>query len=128
MATFTSTLHGERTRLEVSEALTNYGSGTRLAIETIGKACLVEVKRVKLKRSAGTAATFTPRIYGTSSALANSVDMQFAGSSTAVADLFDVATTGVVFKTDAVGKLYLEPGPVAGADNAFDIDLVLEVL
>ena len=36
MATFTSTLHGERTRLEVSEALTNYGSGQRLAIETIG--------------------------------------------------------------------------------------------
>lgn len=128
MATFSSTQHGEKLRLEVSEALTNYGAATRLTVETIGKACLVQLHRVKVKRTSGTAANLTPRIYSASGAASGSVDQQFAGSSTAVATLFDVACTGVVFKTDSVGRLYLEPGFDAGADNAADIDLVLEVL
>ena len=53
---------------------------------------------------------------------------QFVGSSTAVADLFDVVCSGVIFDTDGGGKLYLEPGPVAGSDNAFSYELVVEVL
>jgi hypothetical protein len=34
----------------------------------------------------------------------------------------------MLFDTDAAGKLYLEPGPNAGSDNAFDYEVVLEVL
>lgn len=127
MATFTSTQHGEKVRLEVSEAVTSYGSGTRLTVETIGKACLVQLHRLKVKRTAGAAANFTPRVYSASAGTAGSVDQEFVGSATAVADLFDVACEGVVFKTDAVGRFYVEPGFDAGADNAANIDLVVEV-
>lgn len=128
MASVTSHQHGDRTRIAVSEAVIDYSTGTRLAVETIGKSCLVQVHRLKVKHGGGTAATFTPRIYSSSLATSGSIGMQFEGSSTAVANLFDVAVSGAVFTTDAGGKLYIEPGPVAGADNAFDIDVVLEVL
>ena len=128
MATATHTQFGSRTRLTVTGAVTSYSAGTRLGIETTGESGLVEVLRVKLKRSSGTAASFTPRIYASSAGGLGTVAQQFAGSSTVVADLFDVACQGVLFDTDAVGKLWLEPGPNAGADNAFDYEVVLEVL
>ena len=128
MATATHTQFGSRTRLTVTGTLTSYGAGTRLAIETTGESSLVQLLRYKLQRTAGTAATFTPRVFSTSGGTAGSVAQQFVGSSTAVADLFDVACTGVFFDTDAAGKLYVEPGPVAGADNAFSYEVVLEVL
>jgi hypothetical protein len=99
-----------------------------LAIETTGESTLVQVLRIKLERTAGTAATFTPRVFSTSGGTAGTVAQQFVGSSTAVADLFDVVCSGVIFDTDTTGKLYLEPGPVAGADNAFSYEVVLEVL
>lgn len=128
MATATHTQFGSRTRLTVTGTLTSYGAGTRLAIETTGESTLVQVLRVKLQRTAGTAATFTPRVFSTSGGAAGAVAQQFVGSSTAVADLFDVVCTGVLFDTDAGGKFYLEPGPVAGADNAFSYEVVFEVL
>lgn len=128
MATATHTQYGSRTRLTVTGSVTNYAAGTRLAIDTTGESSLVDVKRVKAKRTAGTAATFTPRLYSASGGSIGSITQQFAGSSTAVADLFDVVCTGVLFDTDATGKLYVEFGPNAGADNAFDYEVVLEVL
>lgn len=128
MATATHTQFGSRIRLTVTGTLTSYGAGTRLPIETTGASSLVQVLRIKIQRTAGTAATFTPRIFSTSGGAAGTVAQQFVGSSTAVADLFDVACTGVVFDTDAGGKLYLEPGPVAGADNNFAYEVVFEVL
>ena len=128
MATATHTQFGSRTRLTVTGTLTSYGAGTRLAIETTGESTLVQVLRIKLQRTAGTAATFTPRVFSTSGGTAGTVAQQFVGSSTAIADLFDVVCTGVLFDADAGGKLYLEPGPNAGADNAFSYELVLEVL
>ena len=128
MATVTHTQFGSRTRLTMTGTLTSYGAGTRLAIETTGESTLVQVLRVKLQRTAGTAATFTPRIFSTSGGTAGTVAQQFVGSSTAVADLFDVVCTGVFFDTDTGGKFYLEPGPVAGADNAFSYEVVFEVL
>ena len=88
----------------------------------------VNVIRIKLKRTAGTAVSFTPRAYNASAALAGSINQQFVGSVTAVADLFDVACVGCVFRTDATGQFYLEPGPNAGADNAFDYEIYYEVL
>jgi hypothetical protein len=128
MATATHTQLGARTRLTVTGSVTSYAAGTRLAIETTGTTSLVQVLRVKLKRTAGTAASFTPRIYSTSAGAIGTVAQQFAGSSTVIADLFDVVASGVLFDTDAAGKLYLEPGPNAGSDNAFDYEVVLEVL
>lgn len=128
MATATHTQYGSRTRLTVTGSLTSYAAGTRLAIETGGEVTLVQVLRVKLKRTAGTAASFTPRIYSTVGGSIGTVAQQFVGSSTVIADMFDVVCTGVFFDTDATGKLYLEPGPNAGSDNAFDYEVVLEVL
>jgi hypothetical protein len=128
MATATHTQFGSRTRLTVTGTLTSYGAGTRLPIETTGASSLVQVLRVKLQRTAGTAATFTPRVFSTSGGAAGTVAQQFVGSSTAVADLFDVVCSGVVFDSDGGGKFYLEPGPAAGADNAFSYEVVVEVL
>jgi len=128
MATATHTQYGSRTRLTFTGSVTSYSAGTRLALETTNQTTLVQVLRVKLKRTAGTAASFTPRIYSTAAGAIGTVAQQFAGSSTVVADLFDVVASGVLFDTDTVGKLYLEPGPNAGADNAFDYEVVLEVL
>jgi hypothetical protein len=128
MATATHTQYGSRTRLTVTGSLTSYAAGTRLAIETGGEVTLVQVLRIKLKRTAGTAASFTPRIFSTSGGATGTVAQQFVGSSTVIADLFDVVCSGVLFDTDATGKLYLEPGPNVGADNAFDYEVVLEVL
>ena len=128
MATATHTQYGSRTRLTVTGSVTSYAAGTRLAIETGGEVTLVQVLRIKLKRTAGTAASFTPRVFSTSGGSSGTVAQQFVGSSTVIADLFDVVCTGVFFDTDATGKLYLEPGPNAGSDNAFDYEVVLEVL
>ncbi len=128
MATATHTQFGSRTRLTVTGTLTSYGAGTRLPIETTGESTLVQVLRIKLQRTAGTATTFTPRVFSTSGGTAGTVAQQFVGSSTAIADLFDVVCTGVLFDADAGGKLYLEPGPNAGSDNAFSYEVVLEVL
>jgi len=128
MATATHTQYGSRTRLTFTGSVASYSAGTRLGLETTNERSLVQVLRVKLKRTAGTAASFTPRIYSTAAGAIGTVAQQFAGSSTVVADLFDVVASGVLFDTDTVGKLYLEPGPNAGADNAFDYEVVLEVL
>jgi hypothetical protein len=128
MATATHTQLGARTRLTVTGSVTNYAAGTRLAVETTGGTSLVEVKRVKILRTAGTAASFTPRIYSTSAGGTGSIAQQFVGSSTVVADLFDVACTGVLFDTDTGGKFYLEFGFNVGSDNAANYELVVEVL
>lgn len=108
--------------------LTNYGSATRLAIDVGGGIATVNVLRIKLNWTAGSAASFVPRLYSAVAGVAGSVDMEFEGSSTLVANLFDVACSGVVFNTDTSGQFYLEPGPNAGADNAFAYDVVYEVV
>jgi hypothetical protein len=108
--------------------LTNYGASTRLPIDVGGGIATVNVLRVKIDWTAGTAASFTPRLYSAIAGVAGSIDMEFQGSSTLVAALFDVACAGVVFQTDTSGQFYLEPGPNAGADNAFAYDVVYEVV
>jgi len=112
----------------VTGSLTNYAATTDLTIDTGGGIATVNVLRVKVKRTAGTAATFTPRLYNLSGAAAGSINMQFEGSSTAVATLFDVACAGVVFQTDTSGQFFLEPGPNAGSDNSFTYEISYEVV
>lgn len=109
-------------------SVTNYGTNTRLPIGLGSGFVFANVVRIKLKHTGGTAANFTPRLFNASAAAANSINQQFLGTSTVVADLFDVATQGCVLRTDATGQFYLEPGPNAGADNAFDYELYYEVL
>ena len=109
-------------------SVTNYGASTRAAIDAGGGVATVNVLRVKVEHTAGSAANFTPRLYNAVAGAAGSIDMQFEGSNTLVADLFDVATSGVVFQTDTSGQFYLEPGPNAGADNAFSYYVVYEVV
>lgn len=106
----------------------NYGATSQLAIGAGSGFTFINVVRIKLRRTAGTAVSFTPRLYDLSGAAAGSIDMQFEGTSTAVASLFDVATVGCVFRTDATGQFYLEPGPNAGADNNFNYEIFFEVL
>ena len=110
-------------------SVTNFGTSSRFNISSGGSGFTsVNVVRIKLRRTAGTAATFTPRAYSDIAAAVGSIGQQFAGTATAVADLFDVATVGCVFRTDATSQFYIEPGPNAGADNAFDYEITYEVL
>ena len=110
-------------------SVTNFGTSTRFNISSGGSGFTsVNVVRIKLKRTAGTAVSFTPRAYSEVAAAAGSIGQQFEGTATAVASLFDVATVGCVFRTDATGQFYIEPGPNAGADNAFDYEITYEVL
>lgn len=108
--------------------VSNYGSTTRLAIDVGGGVATINILRVKLDWTAGSAASFTPRIYDTVAGVAGTINMEFEGSSTLVAALFDVACAGVVFKTDTSGQFYLEPGPNAGADNSFAYEVAYEVI
>lgn len=108
---------------------TSIGALTDVAIDTGGGLATVNVLRIKLKWVSGTGTTtLTPRLYNLSGAAVNSINMQFAGTSTAVASLFDVACVGVVFQTDASGQFYLEPGPDAGADNVINYEISYEVV
>ena len=110
-------------------SVTNFGTSTRFNISSGGSGFTsVNVIRIKLKRTAGTAASFTPRVYSAVAAAAGSISQQFEGTAIAVASLFDVAAAGCVFRTDATGQFYVEPGPNAGADNAFDYEIAYEVL
>lgn len=108
--------------------LSNYGAATRLAIDVGGGIATVNVLRVKIDHTGGAAASFTPRLYSAVAGVAGTIDMEFEGSSTLVANLFDVGCSGVVFNTDTSGQFYLEPGPNAGVNNSFAYDVVYEVV
>ena len=112
----------------VTGSATNVASTTDIVIDTGGGLATVNVLRVKVKWSAGSAVTCTPRLYNLAAAASGSINMQFEGSATAVASLFDVGCAGVVFQTDASGQFYLEPGPSAGADNTFAYEISYEVV
>jgi hypothetical protein len=112
----------------VTASVTNFASTTDVTIDTGGGLATVNVLRVKVKWTAGTATTFTPRLYNLAAAASGSINMQFEGSSTAVATLFDVAASGCVFQTDTAGQFFLEPGPNAGADNSFTYEISYEVV
>jgi len=112
-----------------SGTLSSAGSSTKATISLGDSLKVVRLYRVKVLRTAGTATTFTLRIYSSSSGTANAITQEFAGSTTAIADLCDVALDGVYCTTDAAGAIYLEPGPVGvSTDNVFSYQIVYEVL
>lgn len=102
------------------------GATTQTALVVSDRTTKIVIRRVKLKRTAGTGANFTPRIFKVSGAANDSIDQEFVGSATAVASLFDVVAEVYVF-TDSAGKLYLQPSPDAGADNTFQYEVYFEV-
>ena len=82
--------------------------------------------RFKIKRVAGTAASFQPRIFSEAGVTtAGDISMEYEGTSTLIANLFDpqLADAPVVMQADANGRLYLVIGPNAGADNQFEYAL-----
>jgi hypothetical protein len=110
------------------KSVTNFGTSTRSAVRPSTGPLLIQLLRVSIKRTAGTAASFTPRIYDESAGVSGSINQRYLGSATAVADLFDVVAEGAYLQTDTDGYFYLEPGPNAGADNAFDYSIIYRVI
>ena len=110
-------------------------TGTTAALGAAGQVTLnistetvkVRLRRVKVKHISGAAANFVPKLFKGSAAAAGSIDQEFVGSSTAVADLFDVVADACTY-TDTSGDLYLRPTPDAGADNVFDYEVYFEVI
>jgi hypothetical protein len=110
-------------------------TGTTAALGAAGQVTLnistatvkVRLRRVKVKHVSGAAATFTPTIFKASAATSGSIDQEFVGSSTVVADLFDVVADACTY-TDTNGDLFLRPVPSAGADNVFQYEVYFEVI
>jgi len=102
------------------------GAATVIALD-FGKPYIkLGLVRLKIKRIAGSAASFTPYIFSEAGVTtAGDISQEYAGSSTLVADLFDpqLADAPVVMQADEDGKLYLMIGPNAGADNQFEYAL-----
>ena len=103
------------------------GVTTQTALVLSDSRVKIIIRRVKLKHTAGSTITFTPRIYKVSGAIAASINQEFEGSSTGTAVLFDTVAEVYTF-TDSNGKLYLEPGPNAGADNVFNYEIYFEIV
>lgn len=103
-----------------SEA-TSQGSTSVITLDFgVARVVKVEMVRLKVKRTAGTAANFQPFITNTAGVTSSGgIDQEFLGASTAVATLFDPSVSGGFMETDANGKLYLLLVPDAGADNTF---------
>lgn len=109
-----------------SGSATNVGAATDITVQVANEARPVRLFRVKLKHTAGSAAHITPLILKAAAAAAGSINQEWAGSKTGVANLFDVETV-VDTELDATGALYLRPVPDVGADNAISWELYIEI-
>ena len=111
----------------VKGSTTALASATKYPVQVATEQVKVYIRRVKLKHTAGAAANFTPRIFKTSTALNASIDQEFVGSATVVADLFDVFADAYTY-TDTDGYLFLTPGPDAGVNNTFDYEVYFNLV
>lgn len=79
--------------------------------------------------SAGSAASFRPRIYDTSSGTAGGIaDIRYEDATLVANAIDNQFVSPIVFKADASGKVYLETGVDAGADNTVDYSIYLVYL
>jgi len=101
-------------------------ASTQITVQVCNEARPVRLSRVKLAKTAGSATHVTPYIVKVAGAPANSINQEWAGSRTATLRLFDVQTV-VDTETDSTGALYLHPVTDAGADNAIDWELYIEI-
>lgn len=99
------------------------GTVTTLQLSSESGRVKVGLVRIKIKRTAGTAANFTPYIFSKSGVTTpGDIHQEYAGASTAVGTLFDPAepqSAPIPMVTDEEGKLYLMFTPDVGADNTF---------
>lgn len=106
----------------------NVGAATEIPLQLADSTHTVEILRVKLRQTAGTAASFAARIHSATGGTAGAISQEFAASSTLVADLCDVEAVGVLFRTDINGRAYLVPAPNAGSNNVFEFAVAFRVL
>lgn len=105
------------------------GTNTDTAIRVAGSSTLVKIQRIKLKRVAGGAATFTPAVFSAASATLADITQEYLGANTAVAALFDATNIDGYCRTDIDGYIYLRPGSQGGSvDNTFDYQVAVEIL
>lgn len=86
----------------------------------------LRLARVKIRRTGGTAATFTPRIFRATGAAVGDITEEFTGVATVVGTQFDAVPTDCHVRPDVNGLLYLVIGPNAGSDNDFNYVIWLE--
>lgn len=111
------------------DTFTGASSSSRISLRVSTGPLIIEILRVSIDITASpTAASFTPRIYDESAGVSGSINQRFAGSSTAVADLFDVAAEGTYLQTDADGYFYLEVGPNAGSNTNGVYSIIYRVI
>lgn len=117
---------GPNTPALFATSVNTIGSTTAIPLD-FGKPFLkLGLVRFKIKRVAGSAANFTPLIFSEAGVTtAGDISQEYAGSATAVANLFDpqLADAPVMMQADENGRLYLVLGPDAGADNQFEYTL-----
>ena len=107
---------------------TSLGAATEIQLVIADSQHTVEVLRVKVKHTAGSAANIVPRIHSATGGVAAGFSQEFAADSVSVASLCDVEAQGVICQTDATGKLYLIVAPDAGSDNAVSYVVAYRVL
>lgn len=95
------------------------------------KRALFAVKKLSIRRTAGTGATMTPAIVQADEAPNTSIETAWqASTSTAVGVTLneDFGGEGLYVMADASGKIYVVPGFDAGADNNCNVRLFLEAV
>lgn len=118
--------HSNRTIRRYAGIATSVTASSDVQI-VIGDGTLpVRIWRVKVKQTGGSAATFTPRVFKAAGAAVDSIDQEFVGTSATAASIFDAVAQADTI-TDASGKLYLRPGPDAGADNVYAYEVFIEI-
>lgn len=111
-----------------SGTATSLGAATEIELLIADSVHTVQIERVKVKHTAGSAANIAPRIHSATGGAAAAFSQEFAASSVAVASICDVVADGVICQTDASGKLYLIVAPDAGSDNAVSYAVAYRVL
>ncbi len=107
-----------------TEATVGATTNVAVAIGSVARPCVI--RRVRVRRLAGSAANYSPVLLSEdiSGALGNQLTQEWAGGSTAVADAIDDSVE-LHTSTDEAGKLYLRFTPDAGTDNQFEYILDL---
>lgn len=102
------------------------GASTSEATINLGRQYTVHVERVDLTKSAGTAATFNPRL-GPATAPTGHNGGILVLAAAAASPISQGGGVGSVVTTDADGKLYWRSTPDAGADNTVTVKIWLRV-